>query len=151
MDYFLLPQLFLFYKLCPKIQPFEALQYVCAELTIRLSVAAALDFYIRDLFTMNFRYCKTATPAIACYLVAFCRPLLWFYCCFYCTAFSCSCRIQIFQFLHCLFSGCFAELLPRYLWRAAADVHCAGSGGVCEGHPGQHAQHRAHRAVHGRR
>lgn len=156
MGYFLFFRylnIFLFYKLCPKIQPFEALQHVCAQLIVRLSIAAVLDFYILcvicDLFIMNFRYCGTLTRAIVHYLVALCRPLIQFYCCFYFTAFSCSYRIQNTQLLHLLFSGCFAELLPRYLWWAVADVHCAGSSRVREGYSGQHAQYGTHWAVNG--
>lgn len=56
---------------------------------------------------------------------------------------------HLFFSLSCTSSGCTAELVPGYLWRAAADVHGAGGGRVCARHFGQHAVHGAHRAVHG--
>lgn len=46
-------------------------------------------------------------------------------------------------------AGCTPQFLPNHLRRAAANVHRAGGGGICEGDPGEHAQHCAHWAVDG--
>lgn len=47
-------------------------------------------------------------------------------------------------------SGGAAQQLPRYLRRAAADVHRSRGGRVRARHPGEHAQHGGYRPVHGR-
>lgn len=45
--------------------------------------------------------------------------------------------------------GSTVEQFPWYLWWAAADVHCSGGGWICQGHPGEHAQHSGHWPVYG--
>lgn len=49
-----------------------------------------------------------------------------------------------------LSAGSAVEQFPRYLWWAAADVHCTGGGWICQGHPREHAQHSGHWPVYGR-
>ena len=46
-------------------------------------------------------------------------------------------------------AGCTPQLLPNHLRRAAANVHRAGGGRVCERNSGEHAQHCPHWAVNG--
>lgn len=46
-------------------------------------------------------------------------------------------------------SGSAVEQFPWYLWWAVADVHCSGGCWICQGHPGEHAQHSGHWPVNG--
>lgn len=60
-----------------------------------------------------------------------------------------TCTLQTCFFVIFLSPGSTVEQFPWYLWWAAADVHCSGGGRICQGHPGEHAQHSGHWPVYG--
>lgn len=126
------------------MQPFEAVSMCTSYLKTYHCSSTWFFCATCDLFTLSSWCHKPWPPATAQSVVALCRPFIQ------CRSAASSLHWAAGAELPAVPAGCPAELVPCHLWRAAADVHGAGGGGVRAGHAGQHAQHRAHRPVHGR-